>query len=258
MVPADVFKPPAEASYTVSQVKRAGRLLRKFYARIPEPGADSFDGWDVDKVVDAMYALTWWRLQHASALKKVAANLRYHVRAAGALADGQVDVTQRLKRRTTILDKLRREPTMALTTMQDIAGVRARLPSLRHVAAVSRRLKKSWTIVATNDYIAEPKDSGYRAVHHIVRRDGRLVELQLRTLRQDAWANQVETDGRLVHVGFKFGAGDDEVHEYYRVIAEAFAALDRGEDLTPDLVAQLNSSYASVADQLGRFGPQNK
>jgi hypothetical protein len=38
---------------------------------------------------------------------------------------------------------------------------------------------------------------------------------------QDAWANQVEEDGRTIGVGLKFGAGETDVHEYYRAVSEA-------------------------------------
>ncbi len=118
--------------------------------------------------------------------------------------------------------------------------------------AVSRRLKKTWTIVRTKDYIAEPRSSGYRAMHHVVRRNGRLIEVQLRTVRQDAWANQVEDDSRRQSVGYKFGRGEEDVHDYYRLVSEAFAALDRDEDLSAELVAAINESYALVAGRLQR------
>ena len=169
---------------------------------------------------------------------------------------GRIDITQRLKRRPTIFDKLDREPTMQLTQMQDIGGVRARVPSLRHLQAVSRRLRKTWTIVRTKDYVKEPRSSGYRAVHHVVRRNGRLIEVQLRTVLQDAWANQVEDDSRRLATGYKFGAGEEDVHDYYRIVSEAFAALDRGEDLSSDLVAAINDGYAKVADTLRRRPPK--
>jgi len=171
-----------------------------------------------------------------------------------AQGDAPVDVfvTQRLKKRSTMLDKLSREPRMALTQMHDIGGVRARLPDLRAVQAVSRRLKKSWTVVKTRDYVESPKASGYRALHHSVRRDGRIVEVQLRTVRQDTWANQVEDDGRNLAVGFKFGLGADEIHNYYRVMAEAFAALDRGEEIPGKLSEEINERYQQVSTELGR------
>ena len=93
----------------------------------------------------------------------------------------------------------------------------------------------------TKDYIKEPRSSGYRAIHHIVRRNGRLIEVQLRTVLQDAWANQVEEDSRRLATGYKFGRGGEDVHDYYRIVSEAFAALDR-EDLSPDLVTAINET----------------
>jgi len=124
-----------------------------------EEGEDPFTGFDVEELVDAMIAVTWWRSLHARPLSRVGANLRYHVAAEDAAVSARIDVTQRLKRRPTVFDKLEREPTMQLTQMWDIGGVRARLPSLRHLQAVSRRLRKTWTIVRTKDYIKEPRSS---------------------------------------------------------------------------------------------------
>jgi putative GTP pyrophosphokinase len=68
--------------------------------------------------------------------------------------------------------------------MHDIGGVRALLPTLRHVYAVGRRLRKSWTIIKVRDYIDEPKDTGYRALHLIVKRKGYAIEVQLRTIAE--------------------------------------------------------------------------
>jgi putative GTP pyrophosphokinase len=253
MVPSDPFKPPDDAAFSNGQVNRAGQLLRRFYARPPvKKGEDIFAGFDVDELVDAMIAVTWWRSLHAKPLSKVAANLRYHVGAENAGVEGHIDVTQRLKRRPTIINKLEREPTMQLTQMWDIGGVRARLPSLSHLSAVSRRLRKTWTVVRVKDYVAEPRSSGYRALHLIVKRAGRLIEVQLRTELQDAWANQVEKDSRRMGIGFKFGTGEEEVHDYYRVVSDSFAALDRGEDLSAEQVTAINERYARVAERLDR------
>lgn len=63
--------------------------------------------------------------------------------------NGKVDVTQRLKKRDTIIDKLERFPKMDLTQMHDIGGVRARLPTLECVQATSRRLRKTWNVAKT-------------------------------------------------------------------------------------------------------------
>ncbi len=185
-------------------------------------------------------------------LTLVAAGLRYHVDKEHGRIDGHIDVTQRLKRRSTVINKLTREPTMEVAQMHDIGGVRARLPSTGHVYAVSRRLRKTWTIIRVRDYIAKPKASGYRALHVIVRREGYPIEVQLRSIRQDAWANQVEEDGRTIGVGLKFGAGEADVHEYYRAVSEAFALMDRGELLPDELVTALNTRYAIIKGILPR------
>jgi ppGpp synthetase/RelA/SpoT-type nucleotidyltranferase len=247
----DPFKPAEGVVFTNGEVNRAGQMLRRWYGRKAGKGLDDFD-FSFDDLVEAMIAVTWWRSLHARPLSRVAANLRYHVGAEKAKVSGQIDITQRLKRRPTIFNKLEREPTMQLTQMQDIGGVRARLPSLSHLYAVSRRLRKTWTIVRTKDYVKSPRDSGYRAIHHIVRRSDRLVEVQLRTVLQDAWANQVEEDSRRLAVGYKFGSGEAEVHDYYRLFSEAFATLDREETLSNDLITAINESRERVADRLRR------
>lgn len=117
---------------------------------------------------------------------------------------------------------------------------------------MSRRLRKTWTIIRVRDYIADPKPSGYRALHLIVSRGGHPIEVQLRTTLQDAWANQVEDDGRQIGVGLKFGAGAAEIHGYYVAIADVFAFLDRGEVIPEELATKLNERYAKIVGVLPR------
>jgi putative GTP pyrophosphokinase len=124
------------------------------------------------------------------------------------------------------------------------------MPSLEQVHAVSRRLQKSWTIVRTRDYIADPKPSGYRALHHIVRRDGRLIEVQLRTTLQDAWANQVEDDGHATGVGLKFGRGSDAANAYYALVSRTFASVEHHREIPDALVEELRIAYAEIKDDL--------
>jgi ppGpp synthetase/RelA/SpoT-type nucleotidyltranferase len=91
-----------------------------------------------------------------------------------------------------------------------------------------------------------------------VRRSGRLVEVQLRTVRQDAWANQVEEDSRRLAIGYKFGGGEEAVHDYYRLFSEAFAVLDRDETLSSELITAINESPERVAERLKRPSPQGE
>lgn len=93
-------------------------------------------------------------------------------------------VSQRLKRMSTILDKLGREPTLALDRMQDIGGCRVVLPSRDEVWRLADRIRERRPVIAFSDYINHPRNSGYRGVHVIVEygRDCvRPVEIQLRT-----------------------------------------------------------------------------
>jgi hypothetical protein len=248
--------PPTSAigpSFSKGQVNRAGRVLLVLTEAAAHRDYKSIAGRvDVAEVIIAFDAVRWWRTLHARPLSNVAANLRYHVDSEDGRIGERVEVTQRLKRWTTIIDKLAREPSMQVTQMQDIGGVRALLPSVSHVYAVSRRLRKTWTIVRVRDYIAEPKPSGYRALHLIVRRGGYPVEVQLRTVLQDAWANQVEEDGRQIGVGLKFGAGAAEIHAYYLTVSDAFAFLDRGKTIPDELATALNEQYAKIKGTLSR------
>jgi putative GTP pyrophosphokinase len=194
-----------------------------------------------DRLAEAWDALTWWRSLHARPLSTVAANLRYHVGQVDGRVLGRVEVTQRLKRLTTMIDKLVRERGR-VTQMHDIGGVRALLPSLTHIYLVRRRLLKSWTIIRERDYIAKPKASGYRALHLIVQRKGFPIEVQLRTIAQDIWANTVEEQSRERGVGFKFGAGDADVHAIFVALSDTLARFDRGELSPEDLRAALKST----------------
>lgn len=247
----DLFKPPPDRSYSKSQVNKAGDLARAFRAAPVDPD-DQFKGFDVDELGNALEAITWWRGEHAKPLSRTAVSLRHHVEKEDALVGGRIDVTQRLKRRPTILDKLDREPGMNLARMGDIGGVRARMPSIGHVYAVSRRLKKNWTVVRTSDYIAAPKASGYRAIHHVIKRSGYLIEVQLRTERQDAWANQLEEDGRNLGIPFKFGQGDEKYHDYFRAVSQVFAYLDADERIPDEAIDELRRTTDQVRDLMDR------
>jgi ppGpp synthetase/RelA/SpoT-type nucleotidyltranferase len=168
------------------------------------------------------------RFACASALSGSCENLRYHVDRSDARVGDRIEVTQRLKRLDTLIGKLGRERG-SVTQMQDVGGVRAVLPTLQHVSVVRRRLMKSWAIIRERDYIAEPRSSGYRALHLIVRRNGVPIEVQLRTVGQDIWANTVEETGRLIGVELKFGAGDERDDQIFLSMADLFARFDRTE-----------------------------
>lgn len=127
-------------------------------------------------------------------------------------------ISRRLKRLSSISLKLRLNPNMQLSQMQDIGGCRAVLDTMDQARNLAARLKSSraaHVLVRENDYIANPKDSGYRS-HHLVYRyqndnkaayNGLKIELQIRTFEQHAWATAVETAGTFTRAGFEIEPG---------------------------------------------------
>ena len=119
-----------ETPYSKKQVNRAGKLFRDF--RGAWTAGEDRGRLDPDELEEAAQAIEWWRGLHARPLGRVNAGLRYYIRKVGA----EPQVTQRLKRFSTIVHKLHREPTMALSSMEGIAGVRAILPTQEQILEV--------------------------------------------------------------------------------------------------------------------------
>ncbi len=204
-------------AFSKGEVNRAGAVIAE--NRRPRTAEE------IDRLGAAVDVVDWWRSEHAAPLNAVAANLRYYVAEVGEPA-----VSQRLKRLPTVANKLVREPTMKLTQMADIGGVRAMVPDQRAAFTVALRLQKNWTIIRFRDYVSEPKADGYRALHLINRHRGRLIEIQIRTPLQDNWANSVERMTRSKAPGLKFGSGPDRLREMYRGLSGLYAELESAPD----------------------------
>lgn len=177
--------------------------------------------------------LSWLSDEHVSSHAIVRAKLRNGF--------GDTIVAQRLRRAPSIILKLQRFEGMQLARMQDIAGLRAVLTSIKRVRKLERSYRNStFEHVLTNskNYIDEPKDDGYRGVHLIYRYvnsrasayDGLSLELQLRTQKQHAWATAVETMGTFLGQALKAGQGDQQWREFF---AKASAALAQIEGTAP-------------------------
>jgi ppGpp synthetase/RelA/SpoT-type nucleotidyltranferase len=237
-----------ELAYSKSQVKRAGKVLRD---SVRHPLTI-----DEQTVRDAELALENWRSAHAFALNSVQMTLRRQVERAQLTAD----VSQRLKERRTIIDKLLREPTMQLSTMQDIAGCRAVVPDLADVRQVvdgwhEARLRKL-EIVEEYDYLEVSRPSGYRAYHLIVRHgeQGRLVEVQLRSQLQHAWAVAVESVGRTRGQSLKTGQGTPELLARFHRVAVYLAAVELGQPIDASLRSEAHDFLTML--QAGPTAPE--
>ncbi len=228
---------PSAAGKINKACQRLAKLRRQALAK--EGSVKDMGAAELNQVMRDIGLVEAWRSEHAGPLRNANANLRHYVKPHSASSPAIVSVTQRLKKFSTILDKQCRFPTMRLTKMEDIGGVRAILPSQEAADEVSRRLRKNWKVSRYRDYVRTPKDSGYRALHLTVLKQGLPIEVQLRTYLQDVWANQVEGDSRRRRIDYKSGLGAQEVHDYYVAVSELFAmseaAITPSEDFSKEL-----------------------
>lgn len=149
---------------------------------------------------------------------------------------------RRLKRFSSIEKKLKRFPTMRLSQMQDIAGVRAVFDNIKEVydfASDMRRTYKNqrnFKFLSDKDYIGEPKLDGYRSIHQIFtyqkgqfeqESKGLSVELQIRTLLQHYWATAVEILSFKTNSNLKLGEGEEYYKEFFRLCSTLIAHQEK-------------------------------
>jgi ppGpp synthetase/RelA/SpoT-type nucleotidyltranferase len=165
-------------------------------------------------------------------------------------------ISQRLKRMATIMDKLHRHPTMDLSRMQDIGGCRAVVESIEELRRMERKLKHNRPPVGYDDYIVNPRASGYRAVHVVVcyedqERNDRRIEVQLRTPHMHAWAIAVERLSGRLDVDVKSGYGPQEVQAWMAAISEAMALEERGQPVPDSLRVKIAEARQAAAPFVG-------
>jgi len=163
--------------------------------------------------------------------------------------------TQRLKRIPTIIDKLERQPKMQLARMQDVGGCRVVCADLDEVRRLAKRLRKNRPPKQESDYIAHPKESGYRGLHIVVQYDNRMIEVQLRTPPMHEWAVTQERIGARLGVDLKSGVGPEPILEYMRLASKAIALEEIGDQVDTELRSQLAESRQSAGPFLSLGSP---
>jgi ppGpp synthetase/RelA/SpoT-type nucleotidyltranferase len=180
--------------YDKSELNKAGQILKN--ENSPE-----------QEIAKATEILNNWRAAHSYPLHVFQMTLK---NVAQRCDKGSL-VAQRLKRITSMINKLRRgyegrKPTMNLSQMQDIAGCRAIVRDVE----MAKRMYKDYYLkgnlkhkrVGKKDYITYPKKDGYRSLHLIYEYksdkgktdyDKLRVEVQIRSRLQHLWATAVET-----------------------------------------------------------------
>ncbi len=206
--------------YSTSQIKKVGSIIRS--------ADDESEDW-----LNAIDVTNNWRASHAYPMHIIYTHLR-------AMANNREDiiVAERLKRLNSIILKLSREPSMNLWTMQDLGGCRFIVPALNDVYFYSNKYENSrirHSLKKIDDYIKEPKSSGYRSLHMIYEyhsdkyetyNKNMLVEIQFRTHSQHVWATAVETLGLFTMQQLKAGQGEDSIKRFFILVSSLFALCE--------------------------------
>ncbi len=234
------FSPIPEESK--NQINKAGQILVK-------------DNPTKEELIWARDLADRWRACHAYPINTFNSTLRDKLR-----DDSDHIVAQRLKRMPTIIDKLKRYPTMQLTTMQDIGGLRAVLGSVYDVYMLAEEYRKNTRfkheLIDEKDYIHKSRsEDGYRSLHLIYKYknkrnpayDGLRLELQIRTKLQHTWATAVETMGTFLGQALKSRQGDQEWLDFFAITSSAFAYMENSNPVPRFKDLSQEETFSAVA-----------
>lgn len=206
--------------YSKKQIDKAGKTIATIFT-------DPDNGVPVQEVNDAIKVLNNWRSSHAYPLEVIANNLRRN--------NPYAIVVQRLKRLDSIIGKIERFPDMSLYRMQDLGGCRVIVNTIDDVYNSVNKFKNSKVrhiFKRENDYIQNPKESGYRSYHMVYQfqsddndtyNKNILIEIQFRTKLQHIWATAVEMMGIFTKSQLKASIGNEDILRFFVLVSSLFA-----------------------------------
>jgi ppGpp synthetase/RelA/SpoT-type nucleotidyltranferase len=181
--------------------------------------------------------------------------------------DKEAFAVQRLKRLPSIIKKLQRvyqgdKPTMKLSQMQDIAGCRVVMPTIKQARELYEKhyLKGHIKHLKVNekDYMMIPKKDGYRSIHLIYRynsdKEGKkdfnnlLIEVQIRSKLQHLWATAIEIVDFFTRQAIKSNEGQKEWIDFFRLVSSAFAIIE-GTPTIPGTPKNKKELYSQIKIQ---------
>jgi putative GTP pyrophosphokinase len=211
-----------ERPHSTTQVALAGRRIGRSLRAGGRPAASDLG------IVDA------FRSWHLPTLLEVQASLSQWLHEGLELGQAELPITSRPKSIEAVAAKLGRTRT-SLPRMQDIAGARVVVPGLKSQEAILELLRTRYgsNVFRTTDTTAEGDQWGYRAVHVVVRLDGRLAEVQVRTRSQDRWAQIVEALDKARNLDLKHGRGPADWVQWLQELSDAYRDVDLGKPFDP-------------------------
>ncbi len=156
----------------------------------------------------------------------------------------------RLKKTASIQEKIVRKGLAGVEDLTDIAGCRVVLPCFSGFPEVEESIQQQFTVLERESHLEDLKGRGYRAIHYLVEKNGKTVEIQLQTVRQEMW-------GELSHHWAYKGPYSkvEGVKRYLLDLSRAIYALDLGKEaalpepppgLPEDFIAAANESLRQL------------
>jgi len=211
----------------------------------------------------AVEVLEYWRSLHSKILSSETWGMLKFIRHFRCADSAPMQLSSRLKRAVSIIEKLSRFPSIKLSRMQDIVGLRFTYPpglsGLQSAMDTCRKMTGThYLLKRTTNYLETPRDSGYRAVHQIFElqspdaplHNGLFVEVQFRTRLQHLWAMAVETVGMFYGQALKSSRGDQRWLDFFRLASTLIAALEE----MPAAQEYRNTTTEELRRQLRQFG----
>ena len=146
---------------------------------------------------------------------------------------------------------------MSLYRMQDLGGCRVIVKNIEQVydsIETFKNLNIAHELKRENDYIKNPKTSGYRSYHVVYKyhndsntlyNKNMLIEIQFRTQLQHTWATAVEMMGTYTKSNLKSSNGDKDILRFFTIVSSIFAILEdnpvcpQTSDNIKDLILEL-------------------
>jgi len=240
----------AKPQYSKSKVSAAGAALITPFTTMPYG--------------TALAIINNWRSSHSFPLNTFQNGLRRR----GKEIYSSCLVAQRIKRLSSIGYKLYRFPTMTLSQMQDIGGCRAVLRNVSEVKRLCENYRESdikHKLHTIDNYIDEPKESGYRGIHLIYLYysdrnniyNNLKIEMQIRSRFQHAWATAVETVGTFVQQALKSSQGEQDWLRFFSLMGTA-VALREGTPPIPNTPTTKSALRRELIEQTEKLDVSDK
>lgn len=216
------------ANPSKSRIDKAGQALAKAVYR------------NEDELIELEDVFDEYRKSHLQPLSETTIELQHLMTNYG----GQYYIAQRLKRKPQIVRKLNRL-SVRLTQLQDIGGCRIIVQNNNDVNNLLQYLmgqlkaRAKFEVDRVTDYREMGRDdTGYRALHVILKRGGVHLELQIRSRVQHYWSESIERTSVIYGHHLKEKEGDPEVIRYFKTLSNVFYEIEAGREPT-------------IADRLG-------